>query len=149
MIRPAALVAMLVLTLLTGCGESPEDVRADYCDAVGERQAELSEILAEQSPAALLEALPVFRDLADAAPRDITDDWARVTDALTSLREALDAADVDPATYDADRPPADLTPAQERAITRAADDLARPEVADSLASVEQQAKDVCGTPLFR
>ena len=83
------------------------------------------------------------------APRDIEDDWARVIDALTALDEALDDAGVDAAAYDADQPPAEVTEAQQRAISRAADGVARPEVAAALAGVQQQAKDVCKTPLHR
>lgn len=146
--RRSTLLPVLAL-LLAGCSDTPEEVRADYCESVAARQVELSEILAEESPATLLRALPVFRDLGADAPRDIEDDWARVIDALTALDEALDDAGVDAAAYDADRPPAEVTEAQQRAISRAADGVARPEVAAALAGVQQQAKDVCKTPLHR
>ena len=53
----------------------------------------------------LLRALPIFRELEDAAPDDIRDDWKIVVDGLTALEDALDDAGVDPATYDRDDPP--------------------------------------------
>lgn len=146
--RVAAAVGGLVL-LVTGCSESPEDVRADYCEQVEEQQVRLSEIMAEESPATLLRALPVFRDLAEAAPRDIADEWDRLLGALTGLDEALSEAGVDPEEYDADAPPEGVTGSQQEDIARAADELARPEVSAAFKGVQQQAKDVCGTPLYR
>ena len=84
----------------------------DYCDAVEEHQAELTDVTASGSPAALLEALPIFRDLADGAPDDIRDDWDAFLDALEELDDALRAADVDPAAYDPKNLPPDLTDEQ-------------------------------------
>lgn len=139
----------LAAALLAGCSESPEDVRADYCDAVEERQVELSETMAEDSPATLLRALPVFHDLADKAPRDIADDWELLLAALDGLDEALTEAGVDPADYDAEDPPDGVSEEQQRAIARAADELTRPEVAAAYEGVQQHAKDVCRTPLYR
>ncbi len=145
--RPA--VALLTGILLTGCSNSPEDVRADYCEDVEDHQVALSDALAEDSPDALLGALPIFQDLADAAPRDIEDDWAVFLDALEGLDEALDEAGVEAAAYDADQPPADVTEDQQAAIARAADQLARPEVSQAYEGVKQQAKDVCKTALYQ
>ena len=60
---------------------------SDYCGAVEEHQAELTDVTASGSPAALLEALPIFRDLAEQAPDDIRDEWKRCSwTALTELR---------------------------------------------------------------
>ena len=39
-------------------------------------------MLGDGGPDALLEALPIFRDLADEAPDDIRDEWQTVIDAL-------------------------------------------------------------------
>ena len=101
---PAAALAGLV-SVLSACSDSPEDVRADYCEEVADRQVELSELMAEEGPDTLLRAVPVLRELADEAPRDIQDEWDRLLDALDGLDEALDAAGVDASTYDAERPP--------------------------------------------
>ena len=143
------LAGVLVAGVLTGCSSSPEDVRADYCEVVQEQQVALTEALAEESPDALLGALPVFRELAEEAPRDIDDDWTAFIGALEGLQEALDAAGVDAATYDAEKPPEDVTEEQQAAIARAADELARPEVSAAFEGVKQQAKDVCKTPLYQ
>lgn len=141
--------AVLLVLALTGCSDSPEDVRADYCAAVQEQQQRLSELLAEEQPDALLRALPVFRELAGRAPRDVADDWTLLIGALEGLDEALAEADVDAGEYDADDPPPSVTGQQRQAIARAADELARPEVAAAYDGVKQQAVDVCKTPLFR
>ncbi len=136
--------------LLGGCGEpSAEEVRADYCASVKEHQRALSERLADRSPTSLLEALPVLRQLADAAPGDIADDWQVVLTAIGGLDEALSDAGVDPATYDPERPPESLTRQQRGTIERAAAELLNPRTQDAVAAVDQQARDVCRTPLFQ
>jgi hypothetical protein len=138
--RAAALLA--VALLLTGCSDSAEEARADYCASVQDQQERLSELLAEERPDALLRALPVFRELAGEAPRDVADDW-------TLLVDALEGAGVEAGEYDADDPPASVTREQQRDIARAADALARPDVVAAYDGVKQQAVDVCKTPLFR
>jgi hypothetical protein len=147
----ALLVTALVglLPSLAACSDSPEDVRADYCEEVAERQVELTELMAEEGPDTLLGAVPVLRDLADGAPRDIQDEWDRLLDALDGLDESLDAAGVDASTYDADRPPAGVTEEQQQAIARAADELAMQETVAAWEGVKQHAKDVCRTPLYQ
>lgn len=143
------LAVALVAAGLTGCSNSPEDVRADYCEVVEEQQVALSEALGEETPDALLGALPLLRNLSDEAPRDIDDDWTLFISALEGLATALDEADVEAASYDAANPPADVTEEQQAAIARAADELVRPEVSAAFEGIKQQAKDVCKTPLYQ
>ena len=143
------LAGVLLTGALAGCSNSPEDVRADYCEVVEEQQFALTEALADDSPDALLGALPIFRELAEEAPRDIDADWTRFIDALEGLQESLDAAGVEAASYDAKQPPEDVTEEQQAAIARAADELADPEVSAAYEGVQQQAKDVCQTPLYQ
>jgi hypothetical protein len=139
----AVAAAVAVAVLLTGCA----DQREKYCDAVTEHQQELGEILGAGTPTALLEALPVFRELADEAPDDLRDEWQTVIGALEGLQDALEAAGVDPATYDRDAPPAGLDQADKDAIDAAAQRLTSDQTVAALNGVDQQAKDVCGTPL--
>ncbi len=143
------LTGVLLLGALTACSNSPEDVRADYCEVVEEQQFALTEALAQESPDALLGALPQFRELAESAPRDIDDDWTVFLGALEGLQEALDEAGVDASSYDASKPPDGVTDEQQAAIARAADELVRPEVSEAFEGVKQQAKDVCKTPLYQ
>jgi hypothetical protein len=136
-----AAALLLVVALVSGCGGD------DSCSAVEEHQAELTDVTATGSPSALLEALPIFRDLADGAPEDIRDDWDTFLDPLEELDDALRAADVDPAAYDATNLPPDLTDEQREDIEAAGVALADPAVVRAFDSVQQQAKDVCHTPL--
>jgi hypothetical protein len=139
-----ALVLAMALALgLSGCKSDQEK----YCDAVKEHQQKLGEVLADGSPNALLEALPIFRDLAGDAPEDIRDDWKVVIDTLQGLRDALDKAGVDPATYDRDHPPAGLGQADKDAIDAAAAAAGSQDTSTAFNAVDQEAKDVCGTPL--
>ncbi len=142
MTRPAA-VLLVVTLLVTGCADQKEK----YCDAVKDHQQELGEILGAGAPDALLKALPIFRDLADDAPEDLRDEWKTVVDAVAGLQDALEDAGVDPATYDRDHPPEGLSQADQDAIDVAAAQLTSEETVTAFSGVDQQAKDVCGTPL--
>lgn len=142
---PIAVVAGLVLAVgLAGCSGDPYE---DYCDAVVEHRQELSETLGEGGPAALLEARPTFEVLHEKAPDDIADDWQVVVNALTGLEEALQDAGVDPASYDRESPPAGLTSEEQGRIDAAAADVGSERTRNALQAVEQQARDVCHTPL--
>jgi hypothetical protein len=144
-----AVPLLLLAGAVAACTESPEDVRADYCETVSERQVELTELMAQEGPTTLLDARDVLGDLAEAAPRDIRDEWDQVLDAIDGLDKALDEAGVDAATYDADDPPGGVTQEQQQAIARAADELATSETAEAWEGVKQHAKDVCKTPLYQ
>ncbi len=138
------LVALLLAApLLAGCASDKER----YCEAVAEHQTELSEIAAQGGQAALLDALDIYRDLADQAPRDITDEWAQVVGSVERLEEALADAGADAATYDPKKPPEGVTEEQQQAIAAAATEVGSPETRDALAGLEQQARDVCKTPM--
>lgn len=117
----AGVVLLLPFTLLTSCGDpSPEQQRADYCDAVKSHQRELTDVAADTSPNATFRALPAYRDLRDKAPEDIAADWSRVVDRIETLQSALDAAGVKPADYGAKAWQKGLTQEQRDAIERAA-----------------------------
>ena len=133
---------LLAATLLTGCGGD------DYCGAVEEHQAELTDVTASGSPAALLEALPIFRDLQEQAPEDIQRRLAGVPGpARPSSTTRSGHADVDPAAYDPKNLPADLTDEERERIEAAGVALADPAVVAAFDGVQQQAKDVCHTPM--
>ncbi len=133
-----------MLTLAVGLGACGGQ---DYCAAVEEHQAEITDVTASGSPAALLQALPSFHDLAGQAPDDIRDDWSTFLDPLQELDDALSEASVDPAAYEPGNLPADLTDDQRRRIEAAGTALADPAVVAAFDAVQQQAKDVCHTPL--
>jgi len=135
--------ALLLGLLMTGCA----DDRERYCGAVEEHQQELSEQVAGGEPADLISGLAVLQSLADEAPEDIQDEWAILIERVTALRDALDEAGVDPAAYDAEQPPADLGASDRERIEQAARDLGSEQTQRALADLEQQALDVCGTPL--
>ena len=143
---PLRLGAVLVLLLALAAGGCA-DRKERYCNAVQDHQQELSELLGGDGADALLRALPIFRDLADDAPDDLRDEWKTVIDALTALEQALEDAGVDPATYDRSQPPEGLSQAEQDAIDVAARGLTTEQVAAAFSGVDQQAKDVCGTPL--
>ena len=83
------------------------------------------------------------------APRDVVDEWDTVLDPLHRLRDVLAEHDVDPSTYDGGAPPADLDPAARREIEAAARAAGSSQAVTAMGALEQQALDVCGTPLSR
>ncbi len=138
------LVAVLLLPLLAaGCGSDQEE----YCSAVKDHQQQLSDIVGSGDSDALLKALDIFEELQDRAPGDITDEWQQVVSRIEALRDALDAAGVDPATYDRAHPPADLSAEDKAAIDAAAKQLGSGTTLRALQDLDQQARDVCKTPL--
>ncbi|MBZ5733849.1 hypothetical protein K8Z61_05020 [Nocardioides sp. TRM66260-LWL] len=143
----AGVLLALVGPALTACSGLPGLGGDGYCDAVRSHQRELGEAVARGGQASLLSVLPALEDLRSKAPADVGDEWQQVVGRLEALDSALRAAGVDPAGYDAAKPPTGLTAAQRDAITAAATELARPETADALAAVQQQVRDVCQTSL--
>jgi len=144
----APLVAALVLTLtggLSACGE--DDPYADYCAEVKAQQEALTEAKATGGSTALIDSLPSFRALREEAPRDITDEWDLLIGRVDTLVDALEAAGVDPSTYDRDQPPEGLSEADKTAIDAAAGELTAPATREATEGVQQQALDVCKTPL--
>jgi hypothetical protein len=140
---PAALLAGLALG---GCSGDPQE---QYCESVEEHQAELTEVAASDDPGAVFDALDVYDDLAEEAPRDIADDWSAVIDPLRALEEALAEHDLDPSDYDAESPPSGLDEGARAEIEAAAREVGSEQTVRAMAAVEQHALDVCGTPLSR
>jgi len=130
---------------LVGCGD--DDPFEAYCEEVKAQQASLSDDLAGAEATGLINALPEFEQLEAKAPDDLQDEWNTVTSRIGTLIDALESAGVDPATYDRKRPPEGLSDEERDAIDAAARALAAPATATALDGVEQQARDVCKTPL--
>jgi hypothetical protein len=143
----ALLLAALLGATLTGCG-GEDDPFAAYCDQVQEQQKPLTEALSSAGPTALIDALPSFEALSEESPDDLVDEWSTLTRAIEGLVETLDDAGVDPASYDREKPPEGVTEEQQSDIDAAARRLTAPETALALESVQQQARDVCKTPLY-
>ncbi|MBC2934545.1 hypothetical protein [Nocardioides sp. zg-1228] len=141
---------LLVPALLVAClaaGGCSGDREQDYCEAVEEHQAELSEVASSDDPGAVLEALDAYDDLADRAPRGIADDWSTVLRPLHRLDRALAEHDVDPSTYAAQDPPPGLSGDARAEIEAAARAVGSARTVEAMAEVEQHTLDVCGTPL--
>ncbi|WP_439939505.1 hypothetical protein ACS3YM_07795 [Nocardia sp. N13] len=139
-------VPLLACLLAAGCSNDPQ---ADYCDAVQEHQESLTDIAADEDAGALFGALDTYDDLREKAPRDIADDWDAVIGPLRALEQVLSDHGVDPSTYAADDPPADLDAGAREDIEAAAREVGSEQTVTAMAAVEQHALDVCGTPLSR
>ena len=146
--RPAALLLLVPLLAgaLAACADDPQ---ADYCEVVEEHQAALSDVAASEDPGAIFGALDDYDELRAAAPRDVADDWAAVTEPLHGLEDVLTDHGVDPSSYSAESPPADLDEEARSAIEAAARQVGSQQTVTAMAAVEQHSLDVCGTPLSR
>lgn len=136
-------VLLAAVPLLASCG-SPYDA---YCARVSASQQQLGDAFAGHGAAALIGALPTLERLQDASPSDVRGDWDQVVGAIQGLQQALQRAGVDPSTYSASRMPAGITAAQRAAIRAAASDLESNDTLAASQAVQQEARDVCHTPL--
>lgn len=142
----AVLLVALALVLVVAAGTWWVRSRhKDYCDLVDERTAQVQ--AGQEVSSSLITALPELHRLADAAPSDLKDEWQVVINATDGLDQALAAAQVDPATADLKSLPDTVTKDQRARITTAASRLLAPEVTAAVKGIEQQALDVCHTPL--
>ena len=134
--------AVLILSLaapLGGCADQEEK----YCDALRQNRTRIDEIINASGGDALLEGLPVFRDLADQAPDDLTDEWQTFVNALEGLRDALDDAGVKASEFRDGKIPAFVTGDDRQTIVAAADTLGSPPVVSAVSGIETQGRDVC------
>lgn len=147
--------AAIALIGVAGCDSTDDDDPyaipdrfQAYCEEVESRQVQISDALAAGGEASgLIQALPSFEALAEKAPDDIADEWAIVIERIHALVDALDAAGVDPATYDRRDPPAGLDADEKAAIDAAATALVSATTGRAMSGVQQQARDVCKTRL--
>ena len=134
----AALILALVATLC-GCGDQEET----YCDALRKDRTRIDEIISSSDGDALLAGLPVFRDLADEAPDDLTDEWQTFLNALEGLQEALRDAGVEPSQFRGGKIPTSVTGDDRQSIIAAADTLSSAPVVSAVSGIETQGRDVC------
>jgi hypothetical protein len=135
-----AALAVAVLLPLAGCGGASID---DYCADLKAHQKEMAAMIDSSSPSALLSHRPMLHDLADKAPKDLTDEWQVFVGALDDLEKALKDAGVEPSDFEDGKPPAGLSAAHRTAITEAANQLASDDVAQAAGGIEQEGRDVC------
>ena len=135
----AAALALALTATLAGCGNSEEK----YCDALRKDRVQIDEMTNDTSSDALLDGLPLFQDLADQAPDDLTDEWQTFVNALEGLKDALDAADVKGSDFRDGKIPASVTGEKRQSIVAAADNLASSDVVSAVNGIETQGRDVC------
>ena len=119
--RTTAACLLVLVPLLGACADRQDA----YCSAVEEHQEELTRITTDGERDSLLRALEIFRDLESKAPSDVTDEWQQVVSRIEDLDDALRAADVD----------------------AAARELGSETTQRAFGDLQQQARDVCHTPL--
>ena len=142
-LAPLGVLLVLLGLLTTGCKSDQEK----YCDEVKAQQQRLTDLAANPDPARIFDVLPPYEALAAKAPDDIKAEWATVIDRYQQLRSALSDAGVTPEQYAGSSWRKGLSEEQVSGVLRAAAGLVDPATRDALNSVQQQARDVCQTPL--
>lgn len=151
--RIVAGVLVVALVVAAGLGtltflDGEDDPYETYCSEVEEQREPLGEALAAGGDdSGLILALPIFRELMEKSPDDLIDEWSTVTAHVQALADVLDEAGVDPASYDRKDLPDGVTRAERDEIDKAATALGSNVMRAAMAGVQQQARDVCGTPL--
>lgn len=143
-----AAVAGLLLATAVGCGNPVNlitggDSIDDYCAALNGDRTRFADMIAQDSPVALLDATAMFESLASKAPDDITDDWQTLLLALRGLQKALDDAGVKASDFVDGKPPASLDKATRKQIVVAADQVSASTTVDAVDAIDQEARDVC------
>jgi hypothetical protein len=137
-VRRATTALTVVLFLpLTACGDG------DYCGAMKQHRTQIAEMTGSDSPSALLDGLPMLRGLAEKSPDDLADEWQAFIGALEGLDDAIREAGVEPADFEAGKPPTGLSDADQKAIADAAGQIGTDEVVQASTGIETQARDVC------
>ena len=135
----AAVLTVLLAASLGACADQEEK----YCDALRNDRTRIDEIINSTRSDALLAGLPLFRDLADEAPDDLTDEWQTFVNALEGLRQALDDAGVKASEFRDGKIPASVTGEDRQSIVAAADTLGSDAVVSAVSGIETQGRDVC------
>jgi hypothetical protein len=74
--------AAIVLTTLTGCGQS------EYCKAVDDNQVALNSLGEKRTNAAYLSYARAFRRVANVAPPSVRKDWTKLADVTNDVVKA-------------------------------------------------------------
>ncbi len=139
-VRRTGLALTGLLLALSACGDPVEN----YCSAVEGHREQLADMVASDAgSSALLENLPMLRDLAEQSPPDLKDEWQVFLNAVENLDRALQQAEVDPTDFSNGKAPAGTDAEDAKAIQDAAGELGTPEVAEAAGQIEGQARDVC------
>lgn len=138
---------LCVVLSLVGAGAGCTSQTEAYCAEVKAQQKTLTDLAANPEPARIFDVLGPYRALAAKAPDDIKDEWATVIDRYEQLRAALSDAGVSPEQYADGAWRKGLSRGQVNAVLRAAAGLVDPGTQEALDGVQQQARDVCQTPL--
>lgn len=144
----SAAVAVVVMLTVAGCSEpTKEQQRAEYCGLLKDSSKELTRIADEGGVGAFLDALPTLRKLADAAPKDLDDEWATYLAALDGLADALETAGLEPEAL-ATPFPDDVSRSEQQALAEAVAALSSAPVRAAATGITQQALDVCDTQIL-
>ena len=128
------------------CGGEPGE---QYCGVVKEHRKELNDLVEADTQFGLITHLPMLQELADAAPRDLTDEWQVFLSAVKQLADAVDATGHPVGDFADGKVPDALTEEERSAITAAADRLSSPATTAATQGIDQQARDVCKVNLGR
>nr|WP_235735134.1 hypothetical protein [Nocardioides alcanivorans] len=143
----AVVLAVLAGSALTGCQQSEQERRADYCKAIADASATLTRTADEGGAGAFLDALPILEELAQGSPSDLKDEWQTYLTSLRNLRDVLAEIAVDPEEL-ADGVPTRLSKAERQRVRGAVRNVRSVETRQAAQGITQQALDVCDVQIL-
>lgn len=138
--RSAALVLAAVV-LLGSCADEGEE----YCEVLAEEQQTLTKLADDSAEGGdvLTPTLESFARLQETAPDELQDEWDTLAAAYEALVDAVQAAGIEPAEYDPENPPDDLSAKEANRLAAVASKLRSSRVAEAAGGIQDHAREVC------
>jgi hypothetical protein len=139
-------IALVATATLTACGGSDA---AAYCDDLSDAKDQF-ESLSTSDLGSIDAAFETFHELADAAPKEVSDDWKILDDGITSIESALEEAGLtfeDLAGLQSGELPEDVDMEQLEGLSEEFADLSSESFTDASEAIEEHAIDECDVDL--
>jgi hypothetical protein len=142
--RRTAVMAIAALTgvlFLGGCGEDGDE----YCQTLAEEQKTLTTMADDSAEGSdvLTPTLDSFERLRAVAPEELQGEWDTLTAAYDAVVDTVNAAGIDPAEYDPEDPPADMSAEDAERLAAVASKLSSTRVSEAAAGIQDHAAEVC------
>lgn len=136
-----AVLVLAAAVLLGGCADEGEQ----YCEALAEEQQTLTKLADDSADGGdvLGPTLESFQRLQENAPEELQDEWDTLTAAYEALVDAVESAGIEPADYDPENPPDDLSLKEANRLGAVASKLGSVRVSDAAGGIQDHARDVC------
>jgi hypothetical protein len=150
-----AIALTLTATVLTACGSSDSSgsssASGDYCSELKADKTYFEGLTGTGADAGKFdEVFQRIHTLADDAPDNVSADWQKLDNAITTIENALKEAGISPsdlASMQAGQVPSDVDPSKIQALLPKLQALNSQDVSDAADRISADAKKTCGVDL--